>query len=43
MAHVWAGAKNGGGLELIALDLASLASVRACADAFEREGRARST
>jgi NAD(P)-dependent dehydrogenase (short-subunit alcohol dehydrogenase family) len=31
-AHVWEGARNGGGLELIALDLASLASVRACAD-----------
>jgi NAD(P)-dependent dehydrogenase (short-subunit alcohol dehydrogenase family) len=32
MARAWAEAKNGGGLELIALDLASLASVRACAD-----------
>src|SRR5438309_10784393 len=31
-AHVWEGARNGGGLELIALDLASLASVRACVD-----------
>src|ERR1700742_1538925 len=31
-AHVWDGAKNGGGLELIELDLASLASVRAAAD-----------
>jgi NAD(P)-dependent dehydrogenase (short-subunit alcohol dehydrogenase family) len=30
--HVWDGARNGGGLELVALDLASLASVRACAD-----------
>jgi NAD(P)-dependent dehydrogenase (short-subunit alcohol dehydrogenase family) len=28
------GARNGGGLELVALDLASLASVRACADAL---------
>ena len=31
-SHVWDGAKNGGGLELIELDLASLASVRAAAD-----------
>ena len=30
--QVRAGAKNGGGLELVELDLASLASVRACAD-----------
>jgi NAD(P)-dependent dehydrogenase (short-subunit alcohol dehydrogenase family) len=32
-------AANGGGLELIALDLASLASVRACADALLADGR----
>ena len=31
---VRAGAANGGGLELVELDLASLASVRACADAL---------
>jgi NAD(P)-dependent dehydrogenase (short-subunit alcohol dehydrogenase family) len=31
---VRAAAKNGGGFELVALDLASLASVRACADAL---------
>jgi NAD(P)-dependent dehydrogenase (short-subunit alcohol dehydrogenase family) len=30
-------AANGGGLELVALDLASLASVRACADALLRD------
>jgi len=33
-AGVRAGAANGGSLELVALDLASLASVRACADAL---------
>jgi NAD(P)-dependent dehydrogenase (short-subunit alcohol dehydrogenase family) len=33
-AQVRAGAANGGGLELVELDLASLASVRACADAL---------
>jgi NAD(P)-dependent dehydrogenase (short-subunit alcohol dehydrogenase family) len=33
------GAKNGGGLELIELDLASLASVRAAADALVADGR----
>jgi NAD(P)-dependent dehydrogenase (short-subunit alcohol dehydrogenase family) len=33
------GAKNGGGLELIELDLASLASVRAAADALLADGR----
>jgi NAD(P)-dependent dehydrogenase (short-subunit alcohol dehydrogenase family) len=38
MARVWAEAKNGGGLELIALDLASLASVHACADALNAKG-----
>ncbi|WP_165071417.1 SDR family NAD(P)-dependent oxidoreductase [Paludisphaera rhizosphaerae] len=38
-AHVAAEAANGGGLELIELDLASLASVRACADALMADGR----
>jgi NAD(P)-dependent dehydrogenase (short-subunit alcohol dehydrogenase family) len=32
-------AANGGGLELVQLDLASLASVRACADALNADGR----
>jgi NAD(P)-dependent dehydrogenase (short-subunit alcohol dehydrogenase family) len=32
-------AKNGGGLELIELDLASLKSVRACADALVKAGK----
>jgi NAD(P)-dependent dehydrogenase (short-subunit alcohol dehydrogenase family) len=32
-------AANGGGLELVELDLASLASVRACADALIADGR----
>lgn len=32
-------AANGGGLELVQLDLASLASVRACADALVADGR----
>jgi NAD(P)-dependent dehydrogenase (short-subunit alcohol dehydrogenase family) len=32
-------AANGGGLELVQLDLASLASVRACADALLADGR----
>jgi len=36
---VRADAKNGGGLELIELDLASLASVRAAADALVADGR----
>ncbi len=36
---VRAQAANGGGLELIALDLASLASVRACADALIADAR----
>jgi NAD(P)-dependent dehydrogenase (short-subunit alcohol dehydrogenase family) len=36
---VRAGAKNGGGLELVELDLASLASVRACADALVAAGK----
>lgn len=38
-AEVRAQAANGGGLELIELDLASLASVRACADALVADGR----
>src|SRR5271155_4984063 len=37
--EVRAQAANGGGLELVELDLASLASVRACADALEADGR----
>jgi NAD(P)-dependent dehydrogenase (short-subunit alcohol dehydrogenase family) len=36
---VRAGAANGGGLELVELDLASLASVRACADALVSAGK----
>jgi len=36
---VRAGAKNGGGLELIELDLASLASVRRCADQLNAAGK----
>ena len=38
-ADVRAQAGNGGGLELVELDLASLASVRACADALVADGR----
>src|SRR6202000_3119455 len=38
-AQVRADAKNGGALELIELDLASLASVRACADKLNADGR----
>ncbi len=38
-AAVRADAANGGGLELIRLDLASLASVRACADALVDDGK----
>jgi NAD(P)-dependent dehydrogenase (short-subunit alcohol dehydrogenase family) len=38
-AGVRAGAANGGGFELIRLDLASLASVRACADALVDDGK----
>ena len=38
-AQVRADAKNGGSLELIELDLASLASVRACADKLNADGR----
>ena len=37
--QVRADAKNGGGLELVQLDLASLASVRACADALVAAGK----
>jgi NAD(P)-dependent dehydrogenase (short-subunit alcohol dehydrogenase family) len=37
-AEVRAGAANGGGLKLVELDLASLASVRACADALVADG-----
>ena len=38
-AEVRADAANGGGLKLVELDLASLASVRACADALLTDGR----
>ena len=38
-AQVRADAANGGSLELVALDLASLASVRACADALVAAGK----
>jgi NAD(P)-dependent dehydrogenase (short-subunit alcohol dehydrogenase family) len=38
-AGVRAGAANGSGFELIRLDLASLASVRACADALVDDGK----
>lgn len=38
-AAVRTDAANGGGLELVELDLASLASVRACADALLADGR----
>ena len=38
-AQVRADAANGGGLELVELDLASLASVRACADALLADGK----
>ena len=37
-AEVRAGAANGGGLQLVELDLASLASVRDCADALIADG-----
>ena len=37
--HVVEGAADGGGLELVELDLASLSSVRACADALVAAGR----
>jgi NAD(P)-dependent dehydrogenase (short-subunit alcohol dehydrogenase family) len=36
---IWEGAKNGGGIELIELDLASLKSVRACADKLVAAGK----
>jgi NAD(P)-dependent dehydrogenase (short-subunit alcohol dehydrogenase family) len=36
---VWTDAKQGGGIELVELDLADLASVRACADALIADGR----
>jgi len=39
MAQAWAEAKNGGGLELMELDLASLASVRAAADRLVAAGK----
>jgi NAD(P)-dependent dehydrogenase (short-subunit alcohol dehydrogenase family) len=39
MEPAWESAKNGGGVELIALDLASLASVRACADQLLEAGK----
>jgi NAD(P)-dependent dehydrogenase (short-subunit alcohol dehydrogenase family) len=39
MAQAWTEAKNGGGIELIALDLASLDSVRACADKLVAAGK----
>lgn len=38
-AEVRAQAANGGSLELVELDLADLASVRACADALVKDGR----
>ena len=38
-AAVREGAANGGGLELVQLDLASLASVRACADSLNADAR----
>ena len=38
-AAVREGAAHGGGLELVQLDLASLASVRACADGLNADGR----
>jgi NAD(P)-dependent dehydrogenase (short-subunit alcohol dehydrogenase family) len=37
--QVWEQAAKGGGLELVELDLANLASVRACADALVADGR----
>jgi len=38
-AEVTAGAENDGSLELVELDLGSLASVRACADALVAAGK----
>jgi NAD(P)-dependent dehydrogenase (short-subunit alcohol dehydrogenase family) len=39
MEPAWESAKNGGGVELVALDLASLASVRDCADRLVAAGK----
>jgi NAD(P)-dependent dehydrogenase (short-subunit alcohol dehydrogenase family) len=39
MEKVWVAAKNGGGIELLALDLGSLASVRAAADKLQKAGK----
>jgi NAD(P)-dependent dehydrogenase (short-subunit alcohol dehydrogenase family) len=39
MVPAWESATNGGGVELIELDLASLASVRACADRLVAAGK----
>ena len=39
LVPAWESAKNGGGVELIELDLASLASVRACADKLVAAGK----
>ncbi|GAB2177828.1 SDR family NAD(P)-dependent oxidoreductase [Dongia sp. agr-C8] len=39
MEQAWAAARNGGGVELIELDLAALASVRACADRLVAVGK----
>jgi NAD(P)-dependent dehydrogenase (short-subunit alcohol dehydrogenase family) len=39
MEQAWVSAKNGGGVELIELDLASLKSVRACADRLVAAGK----
>jgi NAD(P)-dependent dehydrogenase (short-subunit alcohol dehydrogenase family) len=39
MEKAWVAAKNGGGVELLALDLASLSSVRAAADKLVKAGK----
>ena len=39
MEQAWVAAKNGGGVELLQLDLASLASVRAAADKLQKAGK----
>jgi NAD(P)-dependent dehydrogenase (short-subunit alcohol dehydrogenase family) len=39
MEKAWVAAKNGGGVELLALDLASLTSVRAAADKLVKAGK----
>ena len=39
LVPAWEDARNGGGVELIELDLASLASVRACADTLVAAGK----